>query len=220
MDITTSSRDTKELNKLVKTMLELAIEDIKKQGVNPLIVETYRPQDRQNYLYCQGRTIDECVTKGINKAFATKHCNIKVSKVTWTLSSIHKNRKAVDVVPQRKIDGKMTAIWNAKYKETIIIINTMKKYGFEAGVDWKTTPDSPHFQVDGNFTNVFDISHNTKFVTIAIQTALNRKINANLTVDGIWKAKTDDAVIKFRKAMKYKNHSGIIGAGAFKELMR
>lgn len=110
MDITTSCSDTNELKILVKTMLDLAIEDIKNQGVNSLIVETYRPQERQNYLYCQGRTVDEYVVKRINKAFATKYCNTKACKVTWTLDSAHKSRKAVDVVPQRKIDGKITAI--------------------------------------------------------------------------------------------------------------
>lgn len=221
MNFTTTCRDTKELNVLVARMLEMAIADIKKQGVNPLIVETYRSQERQNYLYCQGRTIDECVAKGIKRDFATKHCNTKAGRVTWTLNSVHKNRKAVDVVPQRIVNGKMTAIWNAKDPQTQIIIKTMEKYGFEAGAWWKSSPDSPHFQVKGDFANVFKQGLNTEYVTRVIQAALNRKINAGLDVDGKWGSKTTEAVNNFRKFMKYKNTTnGQIGKDAFRDLMR
>ena len=31
----------------------------------------------------------------------------------------------------------------------------MVAYGFEAGHNWKNTPDSAHFQIDGNFTTSF-----------------------------------------------------------------
>ena len=215
----TTCRDLNELNKLVKTMLELAIADIKKQGANPLVVETYRSQERQNYLYCQGRTVAECVAKGIKKDFATKYCNPKTNKVTWTLSSIHRDRKAVDVVPQRKVNGKMTAIWNVKDKQTQIIIKTMQKYGFEAGANWTTTPDSPHFQVKGSFTNVFEKGKATTFVTTAIQKKLNERDCNNLKVDGSWGPATIEAVNRFRVCRGYKSAKGQIGAVAFKDLM-
>lgn len=210
--------NTKELNKLVRAMLEMAIADIKSQGVNPLIVETYRPQERQNYLYCQGRTIAECTAKGINRQFAEAYCNPKGGKVTWTLNSVHKSRKAVDVVPQRRVNGKMTAIWNTKDPQTQIIIKTMEKYGFEAGANWKNSPDSPHFQVKGNFTNVFDRSHNTTFVAKAIQEKLNERECNKLVVDGKWGPATVDAVNRFRKCRGYKTAKGQIGATAFKDL--
>lgn len=213
-----SCRDLGELNVLVKAMLELALEDIKKQGVNPLVVETYRPQERQNHLYCQGRTIAECTVKGINTTFANAYCNPKASKITWTLNSVHNSRKAVDVVPQRVVNGKITAIWNTKDPQTQIIIKTMQKYGFEAGANWTTTPDSPHFQVKGDFTNIFTQEYNTTYVTLAIQKALNRKINAKLEEDGEWDKKTTEAVIAFRTKMKYKQKVGMLGAGALKEL--
>jgi peptidoglycan L-alanyl-D-glutamate endopeptidase CwlK len=206
--------DIRELNKLVKAMLELALKDIRKQGVNPLVVETYRAQQRQNYLYCQGRTIAEATAKGINKSFAEAYCNTKAGKVTWTLNSVHKSRKAVDVVPQRSINGKMTAIWNTKDPETQIIIKTMLKYGFEAGANWVSNPDSPHFQVKGDFTSVFKKGHTTVYVTRAIQKALS------ITADGIWGSKTTEAVNKFRKAMGYKNTTnGQLGVIAFTDLM-
>jgi len=205
--------DIGQLNRLVRVMLDLALTDIKSHGVNPLVVETYRPQERQNYLYCQGRTIAECTQKGINKSFAEAYCNPGAGKVTWTLNSVHKSRKAIDVVPQRKVDSKMAAIWNTKDPQTQIIIKTMQKYGFEAGANWTSSPDSPHFQVKGDFTNVFDRKHTTPYVTRAIQTALGIK------ADGKWGPGTDTAVIAFRKSQKYKTLTGILGADALKVLL-
>lgn len=211
-------KDIKELNCLVQVMLYLALEDIKKQGVNPLIVETYRSQSRQNELFCKGRSVAECVKMGITKAVAEKYCDQKVGKVTWTLNSVHKSRKAVDVVPQRLVGGKMKAIWNTKDKQTQIIIKTMRRYGFEAGANWVTTPDSPHFQVNGTFTTYFDATHTTTYVTKAVQTALNRKVNAGLIVDGIWGKKTTDAVNAFRKSKKYSKINGKLGTTALRAL--
>lgn len=208
-------RDIKELNPLVQVMLTLALEDIRKQGVNPLVVETYRPQSRQNELYCKGRTVVECIAKGISKSIATKYCTPGESKITWTLNSVHKSRKAVDLVPQRNGD----AVWNTKDPQTQIIIKTMQKYGFEAGANWSTTPDSPHFQVKGDFNKVFDAAHTTTYVTKAIQTALNKKINAGLIVDGAWGKKTTDAVNEFRKSKKY-SLTGSLGTTALKALLK
>ena len=112
-------------------------------------------------------------SQGINQSFATAYCSPKAGKVTWTLNSVHKSRKAVDVIPQRIVKGKMTAIWNTRDPQTQIIIKTMQRYGFEAGANWTSTPDSPHFQVKGDFTNIFDGKHNTSFVTKVIQAKLN-----------------------------------------------
>jgi peptidoglycan L-alanyl-D-glutamate endopeptidase CwlK len=212
--------DLQELNKLVRTMLELALEDIRYQGVNPLVVETYRPQERQNFLYCQGRTITECTAKGISKAFAEAYCSPKAGKVTWTLNSVHKSRKAIDVVPQRIVTGEMVAIWNTKDPQTQIIIKTMQKYGFEAGANWSSSPDSPHFQVKGNFTNVFNRNNTTSFITEAIQTMLKKiPCNVDIDIDRSWGDQTDEAINRFRRCMGYKTTLGQIGAEAFKALM-
>jgi peptidoglycan L-alanyl-D-glutamate endopeptidase CwlK len=218
MNIKETCRDLKELNPLVKVMLELALADIKSQGINPLVVETYRSQERQNYLYCQGRSAAQCATKGISKTFAEKYCNPKATQVTWTLNSIHIQRKAVDVVPQRKISGKMTAIWNSQDKETKAIINTIAKYGFEPGANWATNADSPHFQVKGDYTDLFLQGHTTPYVTMAVQIALNRKIGAGLVTDGAWGAKTTAAVNKFRLQNKW-SQNGKLGAIALEKLI-
>lgn len=211
---------TKELNKLVEIMLEFAIRDIKSKGVRPLILETYRIQERQNYLYCQGRTVSEVTKKGINSSFATTYCNPKAAKITWTIRSIHKLRKAVDVIPVRKINGKWTAIWNTKDKQTKIIIKAMQKYGFEAGANWALNPDSPHYQVNGSFNRTFKQGANTIYLTKAVQRALNKKARAKLKIDGLWGPKTTNAVNKFRKQQGYKLLNGQLGPTALKALFQ
>ena len=45
---TSTCRDTSELNEVVQFLLKKALSAAKKKGVNPLIVETYRYQERQN----------------------------------------------------------------------------------------------------------------------------------------------------------------------------
>lgn len=218
MNIKETCRDLNELNPLVKVILELALIDIRKQGINPLVVETYRPAERQKYLYCQGRTVSECTAAGITQTIATAYSNPKAAKVTWTLNSIHIQRKAVDVVPQRKINGKLTAIWNDQDKETKAIINTMARYGFEPGANWSSNPDSPHFQVKGDFTDLLLSGHTTPYVTMAVQIALNRKIGAGLTTDGDWGSKTTAAINKFRQVNKW-SANGKLGVTAFKKLL-
>ncbi len=218
MNIKEICRDINELNPLVKVMLEMALIDIRSQGINPLVVETYRPVERQKYLYCQGRSIAECTAAGISKSFAEAYSCPKAIEVTWTFNSIHIQRKALDVVPQRIVNGKMTAIWNSQDKETKAIINTMAKYGFEPGANWKTNPDSPHFQVKGDFTTLFYSGHTNQYVTMAVQIALNKKIGAGIATDGDWGPKTTAAVNAFRKKNKW-SPNGKLGATALKTLL-
>ena len=74
MSITTSCRDIKQLSANAQKACELFLEKCKQAGLNVLVTETKRTQERQNYLYCQGRTVSQCTAKGISKDFATKHC--------------------------------------------------------------------------------------------------------------------------------------------------
>ena len=210
---TAQCRDIKQLNALVRVQLELALADLKEQGVNPLVVETYRTKERQYMLYGQGRTKAQCQAKGV----PTKYADPSKSKVTSTLNSIHLTGFAVDVVPQRKVNGKMTAIWDVKDKDTQKIIATMIKYGFEAGANWTSFPDSPHFQVKSAKGVNYSQANTTSWVTTAIQTALNKAIGANLKVDGIWGAKTTEAVNKFRKLNGW-SQNGMFGTKALKNL--
>ena len=85
MSNTDQCRDTKKLNKLVQIMLVAALAEIKAKGVNPLVVETYRTRERQNYLYGQGRTKAQCLAAGVPASYARPG----MAQVTWTLNSIH-----------------------------------------------------------------------------------------------------------------------------------
>ena len=212
---TAQCRDLKKLNGLVRVQLKLALADLREQGVNPLVVETLRTKERQYMLYGQGRTAAECKAKGV----PTKYAELSKSKVTWTLNSIHITGFAVDVVPQRKVNGKMTAIWNVKDKDTQRIIATMIKYGFEAGANWTNNPDSPHFQIKGISGNVYSKTNTNSFITTAIQIALNESITAGLEVDGDWGAKTTAAVNEFRRRNGWKQ-SGVLGKKALKKLLK
>ncbi|MBD5087366.1 MAG: hypothetical protein HDT30_00925 [Clostridiales bacterium] len=215
--VTTQDREIKHLNVLVQVQLNRALKEIKAKGINPLVVETLRSKERQYYLYCQGRTAAEANKAGVPASYAKKYANPTASKVTWTLNSIHIQGCAVDVIPQRKVNGKMTAIWNSQDKETKQIISIMEKYGFEPGANWKTSPDSPHFQVKGCRGTTYSASNTTKWVTKMIQFHLKAK-GYSLTIDGIWGAKTTAAVNKFRKKCGWKEN-GKLGKNAIKVLI-
>ena len=201
MGSTVQCRDIAELNPLCQILLNKALEEIKAAGINPLIVETYRSQVRQNYLYSLGRTV-------------------KGTKVTWTQVSIHTKRNAVDLVPQRKVNGKMTAIWNANDKETKKIIKIMTEYGFEAGANWTTSPDSPHFQIKGVSVTAksYSASNTNIYITKMIQRLLNCKIDAKLVVDGKWGVNTTKAVNKFRSQFGWQE-DGKVGIETLKKLI-
>lgn len=214
MAVTDQCRDKKKLNALVQIMLAAALKEIRKKGVNPLVVETYRSKERQYYLYGQGRTISQCMSAGVPADKAKKYAKPVAKKVTWTLNSIHIQKKAVDVIPERS--GK--AIWNANDKDTKKIIEIMQKYGFEAGANWKSSPDSPHYQVKSTFSTVFTKEKNTLYVTKAIQTALKKLGFYKGEIDGVWRDKTTKAVNAFRKSKRWLQN-GKVGKATLKKLL-
>lgn len=227
---TTVVRDPAELNPLVKVLYDAAIVEIKKKGIDPLTVETYRSKKRQYYLYCNGRTASVAINAGVPSSIANKYCpSLKnKSKVTWTLNSIHIERKAIDIIAQRLVKGRRTAIWNAQDSENKKIVQIMTKYGFEAGANWTSNPDSPHYQIKGNFTTVFKKGYTNTYVTKMIQKALNNVeedgkplLKTKLKEDGGWGDKTTEAVNKFRKFKKYSNTTnGQLGTKALKALIK
>lgn len=181
-------RDVNRLNGVVRELLKLALVDMKKQGITPLVVETVRTQERQYWLYGQGRSALQLMKKKIPIKYAHKG-----AIVTQTVNSIHIQGCAVDVIPMR--DNK--AIWDSNDKDTKAIIQTMEKYGFEAGANWTSFKDSPHFQIKLPIPSYNSVSsqNTTTFLTRAIQ----RKLGfTGKDVDGIWGGKTDEAVKNFR----------------------
>ena len=218
MGVENSVRDLNELNPLVKVMLDHALTLIKKKGITPLIVETYRPKERQYYLYGKGRTYSTCVGAGVPSFYAKKYANPKAAKCTWTLNSIHIRRCAVDLIPQR--NG--SAIWNTNDPETQQIIHIMESVGFEAGANWKKSPDSPHFQVKGisPTKKSFSRSNTNSFITTLIQRKLKKAGFYKLyEVDGDWGNATDKAVKQWRKSVGW-NASASIGVKALKLLLK
>ena len=216
VNVKSSTRDIKELNPLVQVMLNVALDKIRKKKITPLVVETYRPKERQYYLYGQGRSVATCIGAGMPKSYAQKYAR-SGNKVTWTLNSIHIKRCAVDLIPQR--NGK--AIWDSKDKDTKQIISIMESVGFEAGANWSSSPDSPHFQVKGISTTgkSFSKSNTTKFVTKMIQSQLKKAgFYKDYIVDGDWGKGTDNAVKQWRKSCGWSSVA-TIGTKALKKLL-
>ena len=216
VNVKSSTRDIKELNPLVQVMLNTALAKIKKNKISPLVVETYRPKERQYYLYGQGRSVATCIGAGMPKSYAQKYAR-GGNKVTWTLNSIHIQRCAVDLIPQR--NGK--AIWNSNDKDTKKIIEIMESVGFEAGANWSSSPDSPHFQVKGISVKgkCFTKKNNNKFVTKVIQKKLKKAgFYGDYTVDGCWGKATDNAIKKWKKSLGWKVNAKI-GTTALKKLL-
>lgn len=216
MSTVNQCRDIGKLHPLAQVQLKRAIKEMKAKGVNPLVVETLRTVERQHFLYGQGRTSAQCTSKGV----PAKYAQPSLKQCTWTLNSIHIKGMAVDIVPQRSVNGKMTAIWNAKDKDTVKIISIMEKYGFEPGANWKSSPDSPHFQIAKVNPNckVYSANNTNPFVTKMIQSCLKEKVDSTLKVDGQWGAKTTEAVNAFRKMNKW-SANGSLGTRALATLI-
>ena len=124
MSVTTSCRDINQLTPLAQVACNLFISECKKQGINVFITETYRSQERQDYLYEQGRTRPGKV-------------------VTWTRNSNHKSRMAWDIAVSPPL---------ALYDKSVIAKagKIAGELGIEWGGTWKT-PDTPHFQINSNW---------------------------------------------------------------------
>ena len=85
MSVTKTCRDILELTPQAQKACNMFLAECKRQGLNVLITETYRSQERQNYLYEQGRTRPG-------------------KKVTWTENSRHTSRRAWDIC--KNVKGK------------------------------------------------------------------------------------------------------------------
>ena len=125
-DITTACRDINELTPAAKRACMRFLERCEERGLKVRITETYRSQERQNYLYEQGRTRPG-------------------NKVTWTKNSRHTSRRAWDIC--QNIKGKEYAD-SGFFKACGQIA---KELDITWGGTWKQA-DTPHFEIDTNWT--------------------------------------------------------------------
>ncbi len=126
MSVTKPCRDISELTPNAQKACNLFMAECRKQGLNVLITETYRSQERQNYLYAQGRT---------------RSGNV----VTWTKNSRHTSRRAWDICKNIKGQEYSDASFFKKCGEVA------KKFNITWGGTWKT-PDTPHFEISENWS--------------------------------------------------------------------
>jgi len=124
--VTTTCRDISELLPASQLACKLLFQECYKAGIkNIFITETYRSQERQNYLYSQGR-------------------NQPGQIVTWTLNSNHKSRLAWDIAV-----GPPQSLYDVATLSRVGAI--ARKLGITWGGDWIGSIDRPHFEVKPNW---------------------------------------------------------------------
>lgn len=136
MAVTKTCRSLSELTEQAQRACNLFLDKCKAKGLNVLITETYRSQERQNWLYEQGRS---------------RSGNI----VTWTKQSRHTFRRAWDIC--KNVKGKEYSDANF-FKQCGAIA---KELGITWGGTWGT-PDTPHFEIDVNWQPPKEIDRDLK----------------------------------------------------------
>lgn len=118
-------KDMSELTPKAQIACGLFMAECERQGLKVKITETYRSQERQNYLYEQGRTRPG-------------------NKVTWTKNSRHTKRRAWDICKNVKGQEYSDLQFFRKCGEVA------KKLDITWGGTWKQA-DTPHFEISENW---------------------------------------------------------------------
>jgi peptidoglycan L-alanyl-D-glutamate endopeptidase CwlK len=126
-----NSRSLDDLLPQVRERVQAFLDACKVQGIDLLVISTFRDAESQNALYLQGRANPG---KVVTNAQAGQ--------------SFHNYRCAVDVVPIR--DGKL--VWDAKDAVWQAIGKIGKDQGLEWAGDWKRFKELAHFQYTGGLT--------------------------------------------------------------------
>lgn len=120
-NITKANRDINSLQSMAQKAAKLFLDTCKEKGIDIFVTEYHRSQERQNYLYEQGRSRPGQI-------------------VTWTRNSNHTSGYAWDIAcnpPNSLYDSKIIARAGEVAQEL----------GIEWGGTWKQK-DTPHFQID------------------------------------------------------------------------
>ncbi|MFA6087418.1 M15 family metallopeptidase [Mucilaginibacter sp.] len=94
-------------------------------GVHPFITQTTRTFAESDALYAKGRTKPGSIVTNARAG-----------------QSYHNYSLALDFMLQ--IDGKDSWVVD---KNWIVVVNVFKSHGFKAGIDFKSFPDAPHFEM-------------------------------------------------------------------------
>ena len=186
MDVTRTIRDLSELDKDTRAACEEFLRRAKAAGLPVRITETYRPQERQDYLYEQGRSRPG-------------------KKVTWTRSSYHTTRRAFDFC--RNVKGREYDDSDGFFRKCAEI---GKSLGLNCGYFWKDYQDKPHMQLDKGKkykpiekTNAFPtgVNNSADNLSSGKNGGLNEKIKRDLMADGIlrYSEATADYILAFPK---------------------
>jgi peptidoglycan L-alanyl-D-glutamate endopeptidase CwlK len=123
-----NSRNLSDLDPRAREVCQLQIAGCHEAGIEIIVTSTWRDFESQDSLYAIGRTVE------LGRHAVT---NAKAG-ASW-----HNFRAAWDVVPI--VSGK--PVWNAADPIWKEVIRIGKAAGAQAGADWKSFPDLPHFQV-------------------------------------------------------------------------
>lgn len=137
-------RDFKKLVPELQTKFFAFLELLAKEGIDVVVLETFRSNLVQAAYYAQGREPLEIVNtmrKGAGLALITEKEN-KVITNTKPGESEHNKGKAFDVCPA--VHGKL--VWNdSKLWKRLGELG--KSIGLKWGGDWKSIKDCPHFEI-------------------------------------------------------------------------
>ena len=134
MSLTTPDRSIENLNPDFQVKVRMFLEKTKDLGV--FITEGYRSQERQVYLYGQGRQRPWPI-------------------ITWTLTSQHTEGKAIDIAFN----------WAVLYPENHQIWRNVADIARSCGIDWGYDlwgKDKPHFQDNGILMNNTEVEERKK----------------------------------------------------------
>ena len=159
MDVTKPCRDLNKLSAKGKIACELFLAECKKQGLNVLVTETYRSQERQSYLYEQGRTRQGIIVTNVKKV------------------GYHNSGNAWDIC--KNVKGHEYDDYDFFLKCGFIA----KRLNIEWGGSWKSFPDNPHFQINNDWQPP---QQDDNKLFVAVQGLINKGYSINLDC---WKRK-------------------------------
>lgn len=138
---TKACRDIGALLPVAQAACRAFLRECEREGLAVLITETYRTQERQDYLYAQGRTRAGTI-------------------VTWTRKSRHTGRLAWDVCKNRKGQEYADAAFFDRCGRIA------EKLGITWGGRWDT-PDRSHFEVAADWKEKRETEMEKRYETLA-----------------------------------------------------